>query len=260
MTTSATYDALMHAVHAAAEFAGAVALRHYGSTLTVETKADGSPVTVADRATERALREWIQQRFPGDAIQGEELGDLPGTTGRTWILDPIDGTKSFIRAVPLWGTLVAVAEGERVLAGAAAFPAVGETVAAAIGCGAWCNGHRAHVSDITDISRATVLISDDRKLGPPLFVGGWDALARRAAIARTWGDCFGYLLVATGRAEVMVDMVMNPWDAACFLPVIEEAGGVFSDLNGNITAFGGHSIATNAALATEVRQCLAIQP
>jgi histidinol phosphatase-like enzyme (inositol monophosphatase family) len=251
---------LMQAVHDAASFAGDVALRYYRTGLEVEAKHDGSPVTIADRTTERALREWIQERFPADAIQGEEFDDLPGTSGRTWIVDPIDGTKSFIRGVPLWGSLVAIAEGHRVLAGAAAFPASGEIIAAAVGCGAWYNGHRAQVSEVTDISRATVLISDDRKLGPPLSVDGWEVLTRRAAVARTWGDCFGYLLVATGRAEVMVDMVMNPWDAACFLPIIEEAGGKFSDLTGAVTAFGGHSIATNALLASVVRQCLTIRP
>jgi len=257
---SASNASLMQAVHDAAAFAGAVALRHYRTEFAVEAKHDGSPVTLADRATERALREWIQERFPADAIQGEEFDDLAGTSGRTWIVDPIDGTKSFIRGVPLWGSLVAVAEGQRVLAGAAAFPATGEIIAAAVGCGTWYNGHRAQVSEVTDISQATVLITDDRSLGPPLSAAGWDVLSRRAAVARTWADCFGYLLVATGRAEVMVDMVMNPWDAACFLPIIEEAGGVFSDLNGNITAFGGHSIATNAHLAKEVRQCLRIHP
>ena len=252
-------DSLMQAVHDAATLAGGVAMRHYRSGIEVETKHDGSPVTLADRAAEGALREWIQERFPADAIQGEEFGERPGTSGRTWIVDPIDGTKSFIRGVPLWGSLVAVVQGQRVLAGAAAFPAVGEIIAAASGCGAWCNGHRARVSEITDIARATVLITDDRSLGPPLSVPGWDALSRRAAVARTWGDCFGYLLVATGRAEVMVDMVMHPWDAACFLPIIEEAGGVFTDLTGNVTAFGGHTIATNAGLAREVRQCLTVR-
>jgi histidinol-phosphatase len=257
---SESHESLMQAVHEAAAMAGSVAMQHYQTELVVEAKHDGSPVTLADRATERALREWIQERFPTDAIQGEELDDLPGTSGRTWIVDPIDGTKSFIRGVPLWGSLVAVAQGQRVLAGAAAFPATGEIIAAAAGCGTWCNGRRARVSEVTDIARATVLITDDRSLGPPLSVDGWDLLSRRAAVARTWGDCFGYLLVATGRAEVMIDMVMNPWDAACFLPIIEEAGGVFSDLCGNVTAFGGHAIATNAHLAREVRQCLTISP
>lgn len=249
---------LMQAVHDAAAFAGGIALRHYRTVLTVELKRDGSPVTRADRETEHALRDWIQARFPADAIQGEEFDGLPGTSGRTWIVDPIDGTKSFIRGVPLWGSLVAVAEGQRVLAGAAAFPATGEIIAAATGCGTWYNGHRVRVSEVADIAHSTVLITDDRGLGPPLSVDGWAALSGRAAVVRTWGDCFGYLLVATGRAEVMVDMVMNPWDAACFLPIIEEAGGVFSDLTGNVTAFGGNSIATNAHLAREVRQSLAI--
>jgi histidinol-phosphatase len=253
-------EAWMHAVHDAAVLAGDVAMRYYGSDIAVESKGDGSPVTVADRSAERALREWIRERFPADAILGEEFGDHPGTSGRTWIVDPIDGTKSFIRGVPLWGSLVALTEGSRVLAGAASFPATGEVISAAAGCGAWYNGHRTRVSEVTDIRRATVLITDDRGLEPPLSVEGWDELSRRAAVSRTWGDCFGYLLVATGRAEVMVDMVMNPWDAACFLPIIEEAGGVFSDLNGQVTAFGGHSIATNAHLAKEVRQCLSNRP
>ena len=253
-------ESLMQAAHEAAEFAGAMALRHYRTALDVEAKGDGSPVTIADRETESALREWIRERFPRDAVQGEEFGLLAGSSGRTWIVDPIDGTKSFIHGVPLWGSLVAVTEGERVLAGAAAFPAVGEIIAAAAGCGAWCNGHRVRVSGVTDIGRATVLITEALHLGPPISSHGWDLLARRAAVARTWGDCFGYLLVATGRAEVMVDMVTNPWDAACFLPIIEEAGGVFTDLSGNVSAFGGHAVATNAALASEVRRCLAAQP
>ena len=249
-------ETLMHAAHDASRLAGAYALKHYRTALIVEAKGDGSPVTVADQGAERLVREWIHARFPADAILGEEFGEQPGTSGRTWIVDPIDGTKSFVRGVPLWGSLVAVVEGERVLAGAASYPAVGESISAAPGCGAWCNGHRARVSDVTDIRDATVLITDDRNLRAPLSAEGWTGLSHRAAIARTWGDCYGYLLVATGRADVMVDMAMNPWDAACFLPIIEEAGGVFTDLAGNVTAFGGHSIATNRNMAGEVRRVL----
>src|SRR5690606_16690957 len=118
---------------------GAVALQHYRSLLAVETKADGSPVTIADRDAESAAREWLATRFPDDGVLGEELGELVGTSGRRWIIDPIDGTKSFVRGVPLWGSLVALVEGERVLAGAACFPAVNETIAAAPGEGCWWN-------------------------------------------------------------------------------------------------------------------------
>lgn len=244
---------LLEAVQVVARAAGAVALRHYRTALTVESKGDGSPVTVADREAERAARDWLAQRFPDDGILGEEYGALDGTSGRRWLLDPIDGTKSFVRGVPLWGTLVAVAEGDTVLAGAAYFPAVDEIVAAAPGEGCWWNGRRAHVSDTATLAGATALVTDDRTFARSALREGWRTLAAEAGVSRSWGDCFGYLLVATGRAEIMVDPIINPWDAACFQPIIEEAGGVFTDLRGNRTAFGGDAIATNAALAATAR-------
>lgn len=246
-------DALLEAVQVVARVAGDVALRHYRTALAVERKSDGSPVTIADREAERAARDWLAQRFPHDGILGEEFGALEGTSGRRWLLDPIDGTKSFVRGVPLWGTLVAVVEGERVLAGAAYFPPVDEIVAAAEGEGCWWNGRRTAVSTTASLRDATVLTTDDRTFDTPARATGWRALADASGVARGWGDCFGYLLVATGRADVMVDAVMNPWDAACFLPIIEEAGGRFTDLAGARTAFGGSTIATNAALADAAR-------
>jgi histidinol phosphatase-like enzyme (inositol monophosphatase family) len=243
----------MQAVHEAAELAGRTAMQHYRTGVAVDIKGDGSPVTVADRSAEQAVRDWIGARFPADGILGEEFGEHTGSSGRRWVLDPIDGTKTFVRGVPLWGSLVAVVEGNTVLAGAACFAAVGETISAARGCGAWNNGTRAAVSTLASIPLATVLITDDRAIPGPLNSQLWNTLADSAGVYRTWGDCFGYLLVATGRAEVMVDARANPWDIACFQPIIEEAGGVLTDLNGVPTAFGGHSIATNAALAAEVR-------
>jgi histidinol-phosphatase len=244
---------LLTAAEELARHIGAVALRHYRSLLTVETKADGSPVTVADREAEAAARSWLAERFPEDGILGEELGEQAGTSGRRWIIDPIDGTKTFVRGVPLWGSLVALVEGERVLAGAAFFPAVDELVAAAPGAGCWWNGQRARVSDCASLAGATVLITDERSFRSAAKRDGWRTLTGEASIARTWGDCYGYLLVATGRAEAMVDPIVNPWDAACFQPIIEEAGGVFTDLHGRPSAFAGSAIATNKALATTVR-------
>jgi histidinol-phosphatase len=182
------------------------------------------------------------------------MGETPGTSGRKWVIDPIDGTKTFVRGVPLWGSLVALVEGERVLAGAAYFPAVDELVAAAPGQGCWWNGQRAQVSACSTLAGATALITDDRTFRRDSLLDGWRALAGDAAIVRTWGDCYGYLLVATGRAEVMVDPIVNPWDAACFQPIIEEAGGVFTDLDGKRSAFNGSAIASNAALASTIRE------
>lgn len=247
-------DALLEAVQVVARLAGDVALSHYRTAIAVESKGDGSPVTIADREAEQAARDWIAQRFPADGILGEEFGARDGTSGRRWLLDPIDGTKSFVRGVPLWGTLIAVAEGDKVLAGAAYFPAVNEIIAAAPGEGCWWNGRRASVSAVSTLASATALVTDDRAFATIAQRDAWIALADSAGIARSWGDCFGYLLVATGRAEVMVDPIINPWDAACFLPIIEEAGGVFTSLSGERTAFGGHAIATNSALAETARE------
>jgi len=245
--------ALLDAAAELARHIGAVAFSHYRSVLNVETKADGSPVTIADRAAETAAREWLTAHFSDDAVLGEEFGERPGSSGRTWVLDPIDGTKSFVRGVPLWGSLVALVEGERVLAGAACFPAVNELIAAAPGEGCWWNGVRAHVSDCSTLAGATVLITDERTFRKSSQLNGWRTLIGEASIARTWGDCYGYLLVATGRAEVMVDPIVNAWDAACFQPIIEEAGGVFTDLNGVPSAFNGSAIASSARLAATVQ-------
>ena len=246
----------LEAVADVARLAGDVALRHFRSGVTVEWKHDGSPVTIADREAERVAREWIERRFPSHGILGEEHGEVrPGAEYR-WVIDPIDGTKTFVRGVPLWGTLVAIASGERVVAGAAYFPAVNEIVGAAPGEGCWWNGRRCSVSTVDTLANATVLTTDERFLKTPEHAGPWRALADRSAVARSWGDCYGYLLVATGRAEVMTDGIVGAWDTAPLLPIIEEAGGVFTDWRGRTTAFGGSAIATNAALAGEVRRML----
>ena len=245
----------MEAAEAVARVAGEVALRHYHRGVTVETKGDGTPVSVADRQAEEAARAWLEKHCPRDGILGEELGTTRPDARRRWILDPIDGTKTFIRRVPLWGTLVALAEGDNVLAGAAYFPAVGELVVAAQGAGCVWNGKPARVSEVSRLSDALVLTTEER-MGTPAQVGALDALCSRSGLVRTWGDCYGYLLIATGRAEVMVDALMAPWDAAALQPIIEEAGGVFTDWSGRRTAFGGNAVASNAALAREVHGAL----
>ena len=254
--TTTQRASLLDAVHEAARVAGNVAMRHYRTSLAVESKADGSPVTVADREAEAAVREWIARRFPDDGVEGEELGVTRADARRRWVIDPIDGTKTFVRGVPLWGTLVAVVEDEEVLAGAAFFPAVDEMVVAAAGEGMWWNDARCHVSRVDRLDRATVLTTDERFPDDPDKRGAWRRLSERAMVVRTWGDCYGYMLVATGRADVMADGRMSAWDAAALKPIIEEAGGVFTDWTGARTAFGGNAIATNALLATATRELL----
>lgn len=248
--------ALMEALSEVARLAGTTALQHYRRDIGVETKADGSPVTVADRASESAAREWIERRFRDDGVLGEEFGATRADAPCRWLLDPIDGTKTFVRGVPLWGTLVAVAVGEKVLGGAAYFPAVDESLVAAAKAGCWWNGARCAVSEVRAIEQATVLATDERFLERPDRGTRWRALANRAAVARSWGDCYGYLLVATGRAEAMTDPVLSPWDSAVLQPLLTEAGGVFTDWEGRATPFGGSAVATNAALAADIREAL----
>lgn len=242
----------MEAVREVARRAGEVALKYFHEGVRVETKADLTPVTEADRQAELTARAWIEEHFPGDAILGEEFGQAGTGAKRLWVVDPIDGTKSFVHGVPLWGTLVAVTEGDQVLAGCAYFAPVGELLVAAPGAGAFRNDQRCHVSTIDSVAKATVL-STDTKFQSPERASRWAKLTNASLLSRTWGDCFGYMLVATGRAEVMADDVMSPWDAAALVPIIEEAGGVFTDWQGNRTWRGTGTIATNAALAAEVR-------
>jgi len=249
-------ESLLQAAAEVAEFAASVAMQWYGAGVQVEIKGDGSPVTIADREAERQARAWIEQRFPHDGLFGEEFDTVRPDAKRRWIFDPIDGTKAFVRGVPLWGTLVACCEGDTVLAGAACYPAVKETVAAAPGEGCWWNGSRARVSNVSTLAEATALITDSRFPERPHRRDAWFGLVSNVAVSRTWGDCYGYLLVATGRAEIMVDDIMNPWDSAALQPIITEAGGRFSDWRGNATAFGGDVIATNAALANATRRYL----
>lgn len=255
-----TVESLMQAAAHVARLAGDVALGYQRKRFDVETKADGTPVTIADREAESTARDWIARRFPRDGIVGEEHGATRAEAGRRWIIDPIDGTQSFIRGVPLWGTLIAVAEGEDVLAGAACFPALDEIIAAGRGCGAWWNDARCAVSGTAELEEAAVLVTDARFPADDRRRAAWSRLAARARLSRTWGDAYGYLLVATGRAEVMVDDALEAWDAAALQPIIEEAGGVFTDWRGRRTAFGGDGIATNLALAAQVRDILGAAP
>ena len=240
----------------AARTAGLVALQHFRKTLTVETKSDGSPVTIADRAAEKAAIDWISARFPDDGILGEEGGRHgPPNAEREWVIDPIDGTISFVRGVPLWGTMIGVMSHDAVIAGVVFCPALDELVVAAESAGCWFNGSRCAVSDVSELSRATILGTTERFPGKPQRKERWTALSKQVGLTRTWGDCYGYMLVATGRAEVMADNRLSIWDYAPLVPIIREAGGVITDWRGN-TSFGGDAIATNRALADSVRSAL----
>jgi len=235
----------------AARQAGAITLEYFRrDDLEVERKGDDSPVTVADRRAEEHLRRRIAEEFPGDGILGEEFPERPGMSGYRWILDPIDGTKSFIHGVPLYGTLVGLERQGEPAAGVILIPALDECVYAAIGQGAWyVRGDRpptpAKVSDCPRLAEGLFVTSEPNTFDQAGRRDVYEGLLAAARTTRTWGDCYGYLLVATGRAEVMVDPVVNLWDAAAVLPVIEEAGGRFTDWQGRTTIYSGQCLATN---------------
>jgi histidinol phosphatase-like enzyme (inositol monophosphatase family) len=227
--------------------AGDITLEYFRKKPETSKKSDGSYVTIADRQAESYLRKRIAERFPDDGILGEEEGESQGTSRRRWILDPIDGTFAFVHGVPLYGVLIAVEiEGEMTV-GVVNIPVLAEIVSAAKGLGCFLNGEPAHVSNTAELKDALLLSTSFR-------FGRAAELQEKAKVSRTWGDCYGYVLVATGRADVMLDPVMNLWDCAPLLPIMEEAGGTFTDWAGVRTADGGNSIATNGLLFDEVME------
>lgn len=236
--------------------AGRIALQHYQTGVAVELKPDASPVTRADRGAEQAIRHAIATRFPDHAVVGEEYGADGRTSAFRWIVDPIDGTKSFIRGVPLFGVLIALEIEGQVDVGVCHLPALDETVAAATGLGCTWNGRPARVSTVTSLSDATVVFSDGRMLARRLG-HRWDRLESDAGLLRSWGDCYGHCLVATGRADVMLDPVMNAWDCAALLPIVREAGGRFTDWTGVARIDGGDAISANGSLHQYVLDLLA---
>jgi histidinol phosphatase-like enzyme (inositol monophosphatase family) len=247
---------------AIAREAGALTLEFFGSErLDVEAKADGSPVTRADREAERLLVARIRASFPDDGIVGEETGETRGTSGRRWILDPVDGTKSFVHGVPLYGTLVALETRGRAAIGVVCMPALGEAFFGARGEGAWWARHlggreetvRARVSTVDRLDLALLCTTSPRGFERRGHTPFYDRLRAQVATERGWGDCYGHMLVATGRAEIMLDPVMEVWDCAALQPIVEEAGGRFTDFAGAATHRGGSAISTNLALADAAR-------
>lgn len=247
-------DLLQFALDAAWQ-AGRVTLSHFQTGLVAERKADNSPVTIADREAEQKLRQLITARWPAHALIGEEYGASPGDEtgdGYTWIIDPIDGTKSFVSGVPLYSVLLALVRDNEPLLGVIHFPGLNETVYAARGHGCYWNGRRSRVSGVSTLADAVMLASDLNTFAAFGREEAFQHLIKKTYIQRTWGDAYGYALVATGRAEVMLDPVMALWDCGPLQIILEEAGGTFTDWRGTPTIYGGEAIATNGVLYEQV--------
>lgn len=251
--------------------AGRITLGYFNAGVRPDYKADDTPVTAADRAAEEFIRAEIEKRYPAHAILGEEFGEnLPSPGGRPpdggrweggegfrWILDPIDGTKSFLRGVPLYGVLIGLEIEGVIKVGAAYFPGTDEMLCAADGLGAWWNGRRARVSEVGSFERAFVCYTNVRNMEKYGRGAAWERINAAAYASRGWSDAYGYLCVATGRAEAMLDPVMNIWDCGPFPVIFKEAGGYFGSWDGREGHTHNEALACNAALKDKLLKIIA---
>ncbi|MBI2419433.1 MAG: histidinol-phosphatase [Ignavibacteriales bacterium] len=234
---------------------GEIINRYYRTPIAVESKADESPVTIADKKTEEYIREEIMKEFPEHGIVGEEFGSYQADAEYVWVLDPIDGTKSFICGVPLFGTLIAIKKGDEVIAGAFHQPVLRELLLGD-NAAAWLNDERVYVRECNDISKAVFLNTDHLNVYTYQNGAGFEQLIRKVKLFRGWGDCYGYYLLATGFADIMMDPIMNPWDTLALVPIIRGAGGIITDYQGGNPVTGSSVIAAAPGIHAEVVRIL----
>ncbi|BFU42530.1 histidinol-phosphatase [Krasilnikovia sp. MM14-A1004] len=255
--------------HLLADAADSISMARFRALdLHVESKPDLTPVSDADTAVEKAIRATLARARPRDGVLGEEYGmSMPsaGSGSRHWVIDPIDGTKNFIRGVPIWGTLIALVEDDVPVAGLVSAPALGRRWWGATGHGAYAGRHQAgatriRVSAVNRLADASLCYSS---------LSGWEEngrldhlldLLRQAWRTRAYGDFYGYMLLAEGALDVMVEPELSLWDVAALIPIVREAGGTFTDLQGRPGPGGGSAIATNGPLHDEVLTRLAPVP
>jgi len=238
----------------AAYLAGRRTLSYFNTPISIDTKADNTPVTIADHESEQIIRQRIVKSFPDHTILGEETGQSAGHPDYKWIIDPIDGTKTFVQGVPLYGVLIGLEIRNEPVVGVIYMPALDEMVMAARGLGCRWNGRPARVSGTDRLEKAFVCVSDMRMA--EARGAGYGNLMKHSRLQRTWGDCYGYALVATGRADVMVDSKLSPWDCAAIVPIIQEAGGRFTSWAGAEGVWVPDGVASNGVLHGPVLKML----
>jgi histidinol-phosphatase len=237
--------------------AGELSLSRFRGSFAVDRKADGTLVTSVDHEVEILLQRYILEAFPQDSVIGEEQASWQGSSSRRWIIDPIDGTYSFVHGIPLYGVLVGMESfGEAVL-GVVNLPALGEIVYAARDLGCFWNGTQTQTSTVSALDQALLLATDFGFPSDNGFSNLTKQLEPLVEARRTWGDCYGHVLVATGRAEIMLDPVVDISDCAALLPIIEEAGGHFTDGAGLRSIYGPNAISSNGPLHCELTKVIA---
>ncbi len=238
--------ALQAAVEAA-RAGGATALKYYRTSFDVTLKADRSPVTEADREAEAVIVETLRRAFPDIGVLGEEHG-AEGPQARRWIIDPIDGTRNFVRRIPIWATLVALEEEGEITVGVVYNPVTGELYSARRGGGAWLNGARLRVSDVSDLAAAYLVHAGLKFMRAAGYWAGLERLVDATDRQRGFGDYLGYTLIAEGKVELYAEADLKPWDLAPCKLLVEEAGGLFTDFEGRPTIYTGTALASNGRL------------
>jgi histidinol-phosphatase len=238
--------------------AGDLTYNYFRRGVKVNRKEDDSPVTKADIEAEQLLRKAIEQEYPEHGIIGEEFDNVRTDARIQWILDPIDGTQSFIHGIPLYTTLIGIMVDDHPVSGIIYAPATREFCEAYKGGGARLNGKSCMVSQQDDLAKATLLSGDTKLIREYGFADAFGELVDAAAIHRTWSDAYGHMMVATGRAEIMFDPVLNTWDAAPLLTILTEAGGSYTDMQGKPDITGGNGLSCNKALASTVWDILGV--
>ena len=248
-------DRRLEAAIAAARAAGEVALKHFRTELTVERKSDASPVTRADREAEECAVAVLRAALPECGVLGEEYGEQ-GSQDRRWIVDPIDGTRSFIRGIPFFATLIALEEEGEITTGVIYAPALDDLLYAQKGQGAFDRSGRLRVSRVDTLRRSMLVFGGVSGLRRGGYWPAYERLVDASGRQRAYGDYFGYTFIARGQAEAMIDIDLKPWDLAAVKIVVEEAGGRFTDFAGQPTAFGGSAIASNGLVHEAIRDLI----
>lgn len=228
--------------------AGMITWDYFTRGVPVESKSDETPVTVADRECEEFLRRELSSEFPGDGFLGEEHGEEPSTTGFRWIIDPIDATANFIRGIPIYGNLVGLEFNGDLVAGICYVPGSNDLYRAMRGRGAFKNDRPIHVSSIATIEEAQLVYPDVTKFDRHGLTEFFLSMARTVKRVRGFGDYWNFLQVAEGASDIVLEPIAAAWDLAALVPIVEEAGGVFTDFKGERTWFGGCAVAANPAL------------
>lgn len=243
-------------VESLAADSASVILPYFQAHTAVENKGDGSPVTVADREAEAALREAIMIAYPDHGIIGEEYGTHLPEADYQWVIDPIDGTKNFVAGTPMFGTLIGLMHHHKPILGAINFPVLGHLLLGD-GQSTTLNGKAVHLRACHSLEEATLLCTDHWNVANYHSMPAYESLTRRARLYRTWGDCYGYYLLATGHADIMLDPIMNLWDTVALIPIIEGAGGILTDWYGDNPLKGQGVVASNAVLHDALIHALA---